>query len=77
MTDFTNYDFIQGKCARCKIAYRWKKKGARIKRLKDAYCPRCGSKLWQTTHQLKWYWDEKTEPVGAIRARELERGARP
>lgn len=49
----------QGKCLRCKLAYRWPfRVGARVMRLKDAYCPKCGDKLLSTNHLLRWTWKE-------------------
>ena len=39
----------QGKCPKCKIAYRF----ACPARLKDAYCPDCGTKLAATTYLYK------------------------
>ena len=40
----------QGKCVRCRIRWTWN--GSPL--LRDAYCPDCGSKLYQTTYRLRW-----------------------
>ena len=57
----------QGKCTRCRVAYRWLYRqgciGARIMSLSDAYCPKCGDKLVPTTHLLRWKWIENLNPV--------------
>jgi uncharacterized paraquat-inducible protein A len=46
----------QGKCDRCKVAYRFVKP----KRLRDAACPKCGDKLQAITYTLKRYpWVER------------------
>jgi len=46
-------ELTQGKCEKCKVAFRWPSKGLR---LRDADCPRCKTKLSRTTHLLKWPW---------------------
>lgn len=53
---------IQGKCPTCKIAFRFHPR-REVSRLKDAYCPRCGTKLQATTHLIKWPWIENEWPV--------------
>lgn len=40
---------IQGKCPKCRNAFRF----SYPKRLSDAYCPDCKSKLQATTHLYK------------------------
>ena len=42
----------QGKCPKCKVAFRFSNPG----RLKDAYCPDCGTKLAATTHLYQGEW---------------------
>jgi uncharacterized paraquat-inducible protein A len=37
---------VSGRCHRCNIRYVWQPPPL----LRDAYCPRCSSKLQQTTH---------------------------
>jgi len=44
----------QGKCPRHKVAFRF----ACPARLKDAYCPDCGTKLVRTTYLFKGEWRE-------------------
>ena len=47
----------QGKCIECRVAFRWPYRiGTRVMRLKDAYCLKCGHKLYPTTHLLQWEW---------------------
>lgn len=43
----------QGKCIKCKIAYRWYSK---YRKLREAKCPRCGEQLKQTSCFLEWPW---------------------
>ena len=40
----------QGKCVRCRVRWTWN--GAPL--LRDAYCPNCHGKLYQTSHRLSW-----------------------
>ena len=39
-----------GRCHKCNIRYIWPAKEGM---LKDAYCPKCGERLRQTTHLFK------------------------
>ncbi len=43
---------MQGKCPKCQIAYRF----SSPRDLKDAYCPKCGTKLSRTTYLYKGEW---------------------
>ena len=43
----------QGKCPKCKVAFRWP---AKDRPLYLAYCPRCKHRLYPTTHLLRWPW---------------------
>lgn len=43
---------MQGKCSKCQIAYRF----SSPRDLKDAYCPKCGTKLSRTTYLYKGEW---------------------
>jgi rRNA maturation endonuclease Nob1 len=47
-----------GRCHRCKIRFVWTGKP----RLKDAFCPHCGSKLHQTTYLWKGITDRR-QPI--------------
>lgn len=49
----TKYDFTQGKCDHCKLAFNWKRSAHR--RLKDTRCPNCGQRLKPTVYYLKRY----------------------
>lgn len=54
-----------GKCPACKVAWAWP---ARKGPLRGATCPRCGGKLYQTTHLLSWPWTFlTTRPTGKPR----------
>lgn len=46
-------EYRQGKCPKCKIAFRWPTKD---RPLKLAHCPRCNEKLQPTTRFLLWPW---------------------
>ena len=39
-----------GKCIRCRVRWTW----TGLPLLRDACCPDCGSKLYQTSHRLRW-----------------------
>jgi rRNA maturation endonuclease Nob1 len=56
-----------GRCHRCKIRFIWEGKP----RLKDAFCPDCGSKLQQTTHLWKGRSDRR-QPMA--RKGKIEKG---
>ena len=43
--------FVQGRCWRCEVAFRWK--AGKGRRLKDTTCPLCGRTLSATAHYLK------------------------
>ena len=40
----------QVKCVRCRVRWTWN--GSPL--LRDAYCPQCHAKLYQTSHRLSW-----------------------
>jgi len=40
----------QVKCVRCRVRWTWN--GSPL--LRDAYCPECGAKLYQTSYRLRW-----------------------
>ena len=48
-----------GKCVRCRVRWTWK--GAPL--LRDACCPDCGGKLYQTSHVLSWPVREKRPAI--------------
>lgn len=51
----------QGKCEKCKIAYRF----YRPRRLRDARCPRCGTQLERTSKNLNRFpWQEREDVPG-------------
>jgi len=45
----------QGKCVRCWVRWTWNRRPL----LRDAYCPDCGAKLYQTSYRLRWPVREK------------------
>ena len=45
----------QVKCVRCRVRWTWN--GSPL--LRDAYCPQCHAKLYQTSHRLSWPMREK------------------
>lgn len=53
-----------GRCYPCKTAYKWPS-GSR-RRLGDAYCPECATKLQQTTRTLKSARWSNRLPIFAI-----------
>lgn len=61
------YELRQGKCLTCKVAFRWP---AKLMRLRDAYCPRCASKLISTNHLLRWPWIDQN-PINVREACKL------
>ena len=40
----------QGRCRSCNVVIQWVPKCCVVKLVRDAYCPRCGTKLDRTTH---------------------------
>jgi len=44
----------QGKCPRCKIAYRFDCPA----RIRDAACPKCGTPLVRTSYLFKGPWED-------------------
>ena len=60
----------QGKCSKCKVAYRWPAKNGR---LKDAHCPTCGEKLQPTSYLLEWDWKEILRPPQSAEAAVIKR----
>jgi hypothetical protein len=48
--------YTQGKCPKCKTAFRF----ACPARLKDAYCPKDGTKLVATSYLYKGKWETVT-----------------
>lgn len=58
----------QGKCFRCKVAFRWKGKPL----LREALCPRCKEPLSKTSRHLKslpWVEEHPHWLVGGPRTR--------
>jgi rRNA maturation endonuclease Nob1 len=56
--------FVQGRCWRCKLAFRWK--SGKGRRLKDTKCPSCGGDLVATAHYLKsvpWFSLDGSDPT--------------
>jgi DNA-directed RNA polymerase subunit RPC12/RpoP len=45
---------MQGKCIKCKIGKRLNQDIS----LKNLYCKKCGGKIYATTHNLRWTWEE-------------------
>jgi hypothetical protein len=43
----------QGRCRSCDISIRWVPSCCSVKLVRDAYCPRCGTKLDRTTYDAK------------------------
>lgn len=41
---------LTGRCPKCDVRYVWP---AHKCRLRDAGCPKCGTRLWATTHMFK------------------------
>ena len=50
----------QGKCPKCKVAYRWPTKHDYLGniQLKNSHCMECKTKLKPTSHLLQWPWLE-------------------
>jgi hypothetical protein len=60
----------QGKCNHCRVAFRW----GGFPPLRCAWCPKCGTPLERTSHQLRWPWEENARPASHDRALELRLG---
>ena len=58
----------QGKCTRCRLAFRWP---AKWLPLWKAHCPKCGERLQATSHLLTWPWNNEVplDCSGAIALR--------
>jgi hypothetical protein len=56
-------DKTQGKCPKCKVAYRFDCPS----RLKDARCPKCASALKRTTYLFKGPWEDVVYCYGKVR----------
>ncbi len=70
-------DTRQGRCRRCRVAFRWwfKRGKRRLPRaLHLAYCPRCGRPLKATTHLYQGEWDEHTLPTFSHSPQPIEGG---
>lgn len=66
---------VQGRCKRCEVAYRWPGSWGK---LREAYCPECGTKLSRTTGQYAGPWiylERSAQLVSGLRLAR-ERGGR-
>lgn len=63
-----------GRCWGCNVVFRWPE--GRDRRLRGAWCPRCGAKLQQTTHLARVPRSDETPFFGSdvARTKALELG---
>lgn len=59
--------YTQGKCPWCQVAFRF----ACPARLKDAYCPDCGTKLVATSYLFKGEWRTVVHCFGKSGSRKI------